>query len=228
MVGGFDGGKWCYNLTRCNVNFSGGSKYGTPSMMKYFHHHSNPWADVVTAVITIQRAYRKYRKDKIIREMGLDIDSKEVDAAVVKLQAHYKGFKTRQAMSEVVPKREKHTAKVTEIVSLATAKTVTKERKSSKQKVKTVKTSTPKDKKDAIKDKTEKDTTREKKEKDPTKEKKEKVRSKERKGKDTVKGDVVKLRPEQEKEKRHREKKLAKSTVENNSSSLTKETTLKS
>merc|ERR1712218_153222 len=59
--------------------------------------HRAAWADVVNAVITIQKAYRKYRRNKILHEIDVD-DCDKAEAAIVKIQAHYKGFQTRRGI----------------------------------------------------------------------------------------------------------------------------------
>ena len=57
------------------------------------------WADVVNSCITIQRAYRKYRRNKILREIGVD-DCEKAEDAIVKIQAHFKGFQIRKTKTE--------------------------------------------------------------------------------------------------------------------------------
>merc|ERR1712008_88598 len=64
------------------------------------------WADVVNAVITIQKAYRKYRRNKILYELGHESDCDGAEAAVVKIQAHFKGFQARKKLSEPQPVEE--------------------------------------------------------------------------------------------------------------------------
>merc|ERR1711997_1083917 len=56
------------------------------------------WADVVNSCITIQRAYRKYRRNKVLAEIGVEDDCEKAEDAIVKIQAHFKGFQTRKAM----------------------------------------------------------------------------------------------------------------------------------
>ena len=67
--------------------------------------HRAAWADVVNAVITIQRAYRKYRRNKILLAIDVD-DCDKAEAAIVKIQAHYKGFQTRKAIADKKPRQE--------------------------------------------------------------------------------------------------------------------------
>merc|ERR1711936_773270 len=69
------------------------------------------WADVVNAVITIQRAYRKYRRNQILHEMGHDSDCDGAEAAVVKIQAHFKGFQARKMLSESKPTGKRDVAR---------------------------------------------------------------------------------------------------------------------
>ena len=74
--------------------------------------HRAAWADVVDAVITIQKAYRKYRRNKILQQIDVDdCDKEKAEAAIVKIQAHYKGFQTRKTMAsekqELNKKKEK-------------------------------------------------------------------------------------------------------------------------
>merc|ERR1712119_243971 len=56
-------------------------------------------SDVLFAAMKIQKAFRKYKKRKIQREIeaGLpDIGSKDVQEATLKIQSCYRGFKTRK------------------------------------------------------------------------------------------------------------------------------------
>ena len=57
------------------------------------------WADVVNSCITIQRAYRKYHRNKTLREIGVD-DCEKAEDAIVKIQAHFKGFQARKRANE--------------------------------------------------------------------------------------------------------------------------------
>merc|ERR1712045_386179 len=57
------------------------------------------WADVVHSCITIQRAYRKYHRNKILREIGVS-NCDKAEEAIVKIQAHYKGFQTRKTKKQ--------------------------------------------------------------------------------------------------------------------------------
>ena len=60
------------------------------------------FADIVKSAITIQRAFRKYKKKKL--EDGLpDLESDDVKNATVKIQSAYRGFKTRK---NIKPKKE--------------------------------------------------------------------------------------------------------------------------
>jgi hypothetical protein len=63
------------------------------------------WADVVTSCITIQRAYRKYHRNKILREIGVD-NCDKAEEAIVKIQAHYKGFQSRKTQGQKENKSE--------------------------------------------------------------------------------------------------------------------------
>ena len=63
------------------------------------------WADVVNSCITIQRAYRKYQRNKILRDIGVD-NCDKAEEAIVRIQAHYKGFQTRKTMEQKPVKSE--------------------------------------------------------------------------------------------------------------------------
>merc|ERR1712218_238098 len=86
------------------------------------------WADVVNSCITIQRAYRKYHRNKVLREIGVE-DCEKAEDAIVKIQAHFKGFQTRKmkmennqkcitavkgkkALSKVIDNKKQHKSKV--------------------------------------------------------------------------------------------------------------------
>ena len=74
------------------------------------------WADVVNSCITIQRAYRKYRRNKLLKEIGVEDDCEKAEDAIVKIQAHFKGFQTRKAMvkQDIAVVKGKKVSKVVE------------------------------------------------------------------------------------------------------------------
>merc|ERR1712079_642251 len=63
------------------------------------------WAGVVNSCVTIQRAYRKYQRNKILRDIGVD-NCDKAEEAIVRIQAHYKGFQTRKTMEQKPVKSE--------------------------------------------------------------------------------------------------------------------------
>merc|ERR1711899_496248 len=53
--------------------------------------------DVVFAAMTIQRAFKRYKKRKLMNEEGLpDLKCAQVQEATLKIQSAYRGFRTRQ------------------------------------------------------------------------------------------------------------------------------------
>ena len=58
---------------------------------------SSKFADIVKSTVTIQRAYRKYKRRKLPEELP-DLSCSEVQDATIKIQSAYRGFKTRKQM----------------------------------------------------------------------------------------------------------------------------------
>jgi hypothetical protein len=77
-------------------------------------HRRAAWADVVQAVVTIQKAYRKYRKEQILKGLGVGEDFEKAEKAIIKIQSHVKGFQTRKALEIRKPQLEKHTIRYLE------------------------------------------------------------------------------------------------------------------
>ena len=57
------------------------------------------FADIVKSAITIQRAFRKYKKRKLEEDLP-DLESNDVKNATIKIQSAYRGFKTRKDMKQ--------------------------------------------------------------------------------------------------------------------------------
>ena len=55
----------------------------TSSKVRHNQQHRAAWADVVNAVVTIQKAYRKYRKEKILRGLGVIDDLDKAEQAII-------------------------------------------------------------------------------------------------------------------------------------------------
>merc|ERR1712038_745589 len=56
--------------------------------------------DVVFAVLRIQRAFKRYKARKELKESLPDLNDSEVQMATVKIQSAFRGFKTRQDMKK--------------------------------------------------------------------------------------------------------------------------------
>merc|ERR1739842_169434 len=56
--------------------------------------------DVVLAVLRIQRAFKRYKARKELKESLPDLNDSEVQMATVKIQSAFRGFKSRQEMKK--------------------------------------------------------------------------------------------------------------------------------